>query len=61
MGGGREGKVGHGHFEEAPVGMSTGCCLETNLTINFIYKEKRHGSAASVLPAQTWTLKPFKP
>ena len=24
-------------LRRAPVGMSTGCCMETNLTINFIY------------------------
>ena len=24
-------------LRRAPFGMSTGCCMETNLTINFIY------------------------
>ena len=27
-------------MRRAPVGMSTGCCIETNLTINFILKKK---------------------
>ena len=36
MGGEREERV----LSRAPVGMSTGCCMETNLTINFILKNK---------------------
>ena len=28
----------------APVGMSTRCCMETNLTINFIVKKKKNVS-----------------
>ena len=28
-------------MRRAPVGMSTGCCMETNLTINFIFKYKK--------------------
>ena len=28
-------------LRRAPVGMSTGCCMETNLTINFILKKKK--------------------
>ena len=38
MGSGREGKVGDGVLRRVPVGMSTGCYMETNLTINFILK-----------------------
>ena len=29
-------------MKRAPFGMSTGCCMETNLTINFIYKIKKN-------------------
>ena len=28
-------------LRRAPFGMSTGCCMETNLTINFIYQKKK--------------------
>ena len=28
-------------LRRAPVGMSTGCCMETNLTINFILKKRK--------------------
>ena len=36
--GGWEGGEGRGWvLRRAPFGMSTGCCMETNLTINFIY------------------------
>ena len=28
-------------MRKAPVGMSTGCCMETNLTRNFILKENK--------------------
>ena len=28
-------------LRNAAVGMSTGCCMETNLTINFILKKKK--------------------
>ena len=34
--GGRKGRV-----RRAPIGRSTGCCTETNLTVNFILKKKR--------------------
>ena len=27
-------------MRRAPVGMSTGCCMETDLTINFILKKR---------------------
>ena len=27
-------------MRRAPVGMSTGCCMETNLTINLVLKKK---------------------
>ena len=31
-------------MRRAPFGMSTGCCMETNLTINFIYLKKKHNA-----------------
>ena len=31
-------------MRRAPVGMSTGCCMETNLTINYIKKKKKRSS-----------------
>ena len=34
---GRE--AGQWVLRRAPVGMSPGCCMETNLTINFIFKK----------------------
>ena len=33
------GESGWWVLRRAPVGMSTGCCMETNLTINFILKK----------------------
>ena len=29
-------------MRRAPFGMSTGCCMETNVTINFIYWKKKN-------------------
>ena len=37
-GGWEGGKGGRWVLKSASFGMSTGCCMETNLTINFIYK-----------------------
>ena len=40
MGGWEGGVSGWWVLRRAPIGMSTGCCTETNLTINFILKKK---------------------
>ena len=42
MEGGGRGESGRWALRRAPVGMSTGCCRETNWTINYIKKRKRH-------------------
>ena len=34
------GESGWWASRRAPVGMSTGCCMETNLTINYIFKKR---------------------
>ena len=40
MGDGERGKWVIG-IEEGIVGMSTGCCMETNLTTNYVKKTKQ--------------------
>ena len=40
VGGGEREEGGGWALRRAPVGMSTGCCMETNLTINCTLKEK---------------------
>ena len=35
------GESGLWALNRAPVGMSTGCCIETNMTINFILKNNK--------------------
>ena len=39
-GGWGRGESGGWALRRAPVGMSTGCCIETSLTINIIFKKK---------------------
>ena len=51
--GGWEGGEGGGWvLRRAPFGMSTGCCMETNLTINFIYWKKKKTQLSSLRTVQ---------
>ena len=42
-------------MEEAPVGMSTGCCIAANVTINYILKKENHLETLILNSSGKWT------
>ena len=56
-GGWEEGESGRCAFRRSSVGMSSGCCMETNLTINFIFKTKQNKTKQQkgMPPSPDWT------